>query len=132
MAKNRKNQPAAVRFGPILKALLFCAALGGAGVGYVELKNQIHELSLQIQRKEKARAKMREDNEKLAKQLAALRSPPFLHARVREWNLELGPPQPAQVVRLPEPVPPEPPAPGATGGTLQLAADAAARQRMVR
>jgi hypothetical protein len=34
MAKNRKNQ-SGVRFGPALKALLFCIFVGGAAVGYV-------------------------------------------------------------------------------------------------
>ncbi len=33
MAKNRKYQSAAIRFGPALKALLLCALLGGTGVG---------------------------------------------------------------------------------------------------
>jgi hypothetical protein len=41
MAKNRKYQSAAVRFGPALKAFLLCAVIGGSGVGYVWQKSQI-------------------------------------------------------------------------------------------
>jgi cell division protein FtsB len=103
MARNRRNQAAAVKFGPALKVVLVCLALGGAGIGYVGLKNQIHDLSRQIERKEKSVERLREENAKLGKQLATLRSPPFLHARVNELNLGLVPPQPAQIIRLQEP-----------------------------
>lgn len=109
MAKNRKNQAAAVRFGTALKAALVCVALGGLGIGYVSLKNQLHALSRQIEKKEKGLERMRAENVKLAKQVATLRSPPFLHARVNDLGLNLAPPTPAQIVRLPEP-----PAPAAT------------------
>jgi hypothetical protein len=44
MAKNRKNQSAAIRFGPALKALGLCLLIGGAAVGYVWQKNQIDQL----------------------------------------------------------------------------------------
>ena len=43
MAKNRKNQSAAIRFGPAIKAFLLCALVGGAGVGYVWQKGRIGE-----------------------------------------------------------------------------------------
>jgi hypothetical protein len=35
MAKNRKNQAAAIRFGPALKASFLCLLIGGSAVGYV-------------------------------------------------------------------------------------------------
>ena len=35
MAKNRKNQAAAIRFGPALKASFFVLLIGGSAVGYV-------------------------------------------------------------------------------------------------
>jgi hypothetical protein len=41
MARNRKNQSAAMRFGPVLKALLLCLLIGGSGIGYVWQKDQI-------------------------------------------------------------------------------------------
>jgi hypothetical protein len=135
MARNRKNQAAAVRFGPALKVALLCLALGGTGIGYVGLKNQIHELSRQIEKKEKGVEKLRAENAKLAKQVATLRSPPFLHARVGELRLDLSPPQPAQIVRLQEPLAPS----AATSetavemaGRLQLAADQRAASQAVR
>ena len=39
MAKNLKNQAAAIRFGPALKASFLCLLIGGAAVGYVWQKN---------------------------------------------------------------------------------------------
>lgn len=101
--KNRKRHESAVRVGAAIKTVLLCAALGAAGVGYVGLKNQIHRLSQEIVRKEKQLENLRADNARQAQQLATLRAPPFLHARAAELRLGLIPPQPAQIVRLPEP-----------------------------
>ena len=44
MARNRKYQSAANRFGPALKAFLLCLLIGGPGVGYVWQKDQISQL----------------------------------------------------------------------------------------
>ena len=106
MAKNRKYQSAAVRFGPALKALLLCALLGGSGVGYVWQRNQIDELGRQIANRETRLAALREQNKKLGDQLQRLRSPKPLELRVRELKLGLGQLQPGQVWRLPEPLAP--------------------------
>ena len=103
MAKNRKYQSAAVRFGPALKAVLLCTLIGGAGVGYVWQKSQIIELGQQIAKSEKCRTQLRDQNKKLHDQLAMLQSPGKLEQRVREFNLGLGPPSPAQVWRVVEP-----------------------------
>src|SRR5439155_23720803 len=102
MAKNRKNQSAAIRFGPALKAFLLCALIGGSGVGYVWQKTQIHELSEQIRKRELHLAELRDSNEKLRNQLSLLRSPAMLDERVRKLNLGLGRPQESQVRRLVE------------------------------
>jgi hypothetical protein len=104
MAKNRKNQPAAIRFGPALKALLLCLLLGGSGLGYAWQKNQITELGRQIARRELALRDLQEKNRKLADLLRTLGSPNRLDERVHELKLGLGPTQPGQVWRLPEPV----------------------------
>src|ERR1051326_1759710 len=104
MAKNRKNQSAAIRFGPALKAFLLCALIGGSGVGYVWQKSQISELGRQISKGEKRLAELRDQNKKLRDQLAMLRSPAKLDQRVRELNLGLGQPEPTQVWRLAEPL----------------------------
>ena len=52
MAKNRKYQSAALRYGPAFKAFLLCLLIGGSGVGYVWQKNQIYELGQQIKKRE--------------------------------------------------------------------------------
>jgi cell division protein FtsB len=103
MARNRRYQSAAIRFGPALKALLLCALFGGSGVGYVWQKGQINQLGEQIVKRERALAQLQEQNKKLRDQLALLRSPAMLEQRARELNLGLGPPRPAQVVTLTEP-----------------------------
>jgi cell division protein FtsB len=104
MAKNRKNQSAAIRFGPAIKAFLLCAMIGGAGVGYVWQKSQIGELGRQITKREKRLGELQQQNEKLKKQLALMRSQQFLEMRVKELNLGLVPTQSSQFWRLNEPV----------------------------
>jgi hypothetical protein len=106
MARNRKNQSAAIRFGPAIKALLLCLVIGGSGVGYVWQKNQIYELGRQIKQREIRVAELRDQNKKLHDQLAMLRSPAMLDRRVRDLNLGLVLPQPSQILRLPEPAMP--------------------------
>jgi hypothetical protein len=103
MARNRKSQSAAIRFGPALKAFLLCLLIGGSGVGYVWQKDQIARLGQQIKSREASLARMEEVNEKLRKQLLLMRSPRFLEMRNRDLNLGLVAPQPAQVWRMSEP-----------------------------
>ncbi len=103
MARNRKYQSAAIRFGPALKAFLLCLLIGGSGVGYVWQKNQIYELGQQIRKRELDLAALRNQNETLKKQLAKMYTVSFLEARNKELNLGLGPPQPQQkwLLKLP-------------------------------
>ena len=101
MAKNRKNQSAAIRFGPALKALFLCLLIAGSAVGYVWQKSQIYQLGKQMREKETSLARLRADNQKLDDQLADLRSVRMLDQRAS--NLGLAPALPMQVVRLPEP-----------------------------
>src|SRR5689334_17649243 len=105
MARNRKSQSAAIRFGPALKAFLLCLLIGGSGVGYVWQKDQIARLGQQIKSREATLASLQENNEKLRKQLSLMRSPRYLEMRNRDLNLGLAAPQPAQIWRLNEPVP---------------------------
>jgi len=109
MAKNRKNQSAAIRFGPALKALFLCLLIAGSAVGFVWQKNQIYQLGQQIRQREVRLARLQNDDRKLSDQLSILRSPTMLDRRVRELNLGLLPAQPMQVLRLAEPasMPPE-------------------------
>jgi hypothetical protein len=103
MARNRKYQTAANRFGPALKAFLLCLLIGGSGVGYVWQKDQISQLGQQIRKRELRLGELTYQSEKLRKQLGTMRSPPFLERRIQELGLGLVAPQPAQVWRLPEP-----------------------------
>ena len=105
MVKNRKNQSAAIRFGPALKAMLLCLVIGGSGVGYVWQKNQIYELGRQIKQREMRLTVLQDQNKKLQDRLAMLRSPAILDQRARELNLGLALSQPGQILRLPEPMP---------------------------
>src|SRR5260370_40196388 len=78
MARNRKYQSVAIRFGPALKAFLLCLLLGGSGIGYVWQKNQIYQLGQQIKKREVRIAELEEQNEKLKRQLGTMRKPKFL------------------------------------------------------
>jgi len=60
MARNRRNQPAAIRFGPVLKAMLICLVIVLCCVGYVWQKKQINLLSEQIKKSERRLADARE------------------------------------------------------------------------
>ena len=103
MARNRKYQSAANRFGPALKAFLLCLLVGGSGVGYVWQKDQISQLGQQIKKRELRLGELENQSEKLRKQLAERRSPRFLERRIQELGLGLVPPQQTQVRRLAEP-----------------------------
>jgi len=102
MAKNRKNQAAAIRFGPALKASFLCLLIGGSAVGYVWQKNEIYRLGQQIRLREIKLAQLQADNKQLNDQISILHSPPKLDQRVKEFQLGLVPATPAQVVRLME------------------------------
>jgi len=103
MAKNRNSQSASIRFGPALAALFACFVIAGAAVGYVWQKGQIYRLGRDIRDKEFRLAQLTDENEKLTRQLADLRSPVMLDQEARRLNLGLEPAGPMQVVRLPEP-----------------------------
>jgi hypothetical protein len=100
MSKNRRNQSAAIRFGPALKALFLCLLIAGLAVGYVWQKGQIFQLGRQITACESRLAHLRDENQRLSDQLAVLNSPVMLDQRVHELNLGLVPAQPTQVYRL--------------------------------
>ena len=102
MSKNRKNQSAEIRFGPVLKVVLLCSLIGGSAIGYVWQKNQIDRLGAQIREREKSLAKMKRDNEDLASRISFLHSPVMIDRRAKELNLGLAPATPMQVVRLAE------------------------------
>ena len=103
MADKRYRQSAAIRFGPVLKAAFVCLLIAGSAVGYVWQKRQIYQLSQQIRQRESRLAKLRNDDQILRDQFAALRSPVKLMEQVRDLKLGLAPAQPTQIWRLSEP-----------------------------
>ncbi len=103
MARNRKSQSAAIRFGPALKAFLLCLLIGGSGVGYVWQKEQIDKLGQQRKSRELRLEALEKLNEVLRKQLANTRSPRFLERQIKEAKLGLVPPEPSQILQLSEP-----------------------------
>ena len=110
MARNRKYQSAAIRFGPALKAFVLCLVIGGSGVGYVWQKDQIAQLGRQRRERETLLDKLERENDKARKRLGEMRAPQYMERRIQELRLGLVPTQPAQVWRLPEPMS-EPPRP---------------------
>lgn len=109
MAKNRKNGPAAVRFGSIVKTVLLCAFFCGSALGYIWQKKQIFALGQRIEKLERDLQTAKQKNKERRDQLAYLQSPRAIDERVKELKLGLGPAQPAQVMRVVE-VYPEAPA----------------------
>jgi hypothetical protein len=103
MGRNRKNQSAAIRFGPALKAVMLCLLIGGSAIGYVWQKDQIRHLGVQITQRELLLKQRRHENEKKRKQLEEMRSLEALEARIRELKIGLALPLPAQVWPLTEP-----------------------------
>ena len=103
MARNRKYQSAAIRFGPALKAFLLCLLIGGSGVGYVWQKGQIAQLGEQRKQRELRLTALAQHNKELRKQLGTLLSPRLLQRRIQDLGLGLVPPQETQVLRLSEP-----------------------------
>src|ERR1035441_389867 len=96
MARNRKYQSAANRFGPALKVFLLCLLIGGAGGGFVWQKDQISQLGQKIKKPELRLEDLKNQNKKLRNQVGMMRSPPYLERRIQELGLGLGPPQQTQ------------------------------------
>ena len=103
MARNRKNGTSAIRFGPVLKAVVLCLLVGGSGVGYVWQKEQIDRLSRQIDERGARLTRILDENENRKRLLANLNTVEYLEARIKELNLGLVQPQPTQLWHLAEP-----------------------------
>ncbi len=102
MAKNRKSQSFTERFGPAINAFVLCLLIGGAGVGYVWQKNQVHQLGREIKEREMRLDNLKAENRSRADQFATLISEPALAAKVKRLNLGLSHPPLSQIVRLVE------------------------------
>lgn len=106
MAKNRKNQAAAIRFGPVLKVVLLCGLICGTAIGYVWQKGEIGRLERQFAERTKRSDQLKNDNIRLQNQISQLHSVVMIDLRVRELKLGLAPVQPQQMVLLAEPAAP--------------------------
>jgi hypothetical protein len=102
VAKNRKNESVALRFGPALKTLGLIAVIGGASVGYVWQKGQIEMLGRQIKEREMRLVELRDQNKKLRDNLAMMRSPGNLERRLEKLQLGMVMPQAKDVWRVTE------------------------------
>ena len=103
MVTDRKNQTAAVRFGPVLMVLFICFTIGGAGVGFVWQKKSIEQLATQRKDSERRLDQLQKRNQDLRSTYERHTSPPALERKVRELGLGLIKPEPEQVRVLLEP-----------------------------
>jgi len=110
MSRNRKHQVAAVRFGPALRALALCLFVGGSGIGYVWQKELIYTLAERFKQSEIRYERLRQQNERLSRALAAMQTHSALEARIKQLDLGMVAAQPDQIVHLIEtPATPESP-----------------------
>lgn len=103
MARNRKHQTTAVRFGPAIYAILLCAVIALAGVGYVWQKSKIDSLSKQKKERETRLKDLVSTNEKLRNTLALMQTVSAIERRIAELKLGLVPATPNQILILAEP-----------------------------
>ena len=81
---------------------LACFFVVAAGAGFLWNKTQIHSLGEQIRGYESRLDQAKRHRMTLERTYAAMCSPADLEDRVRRMRLDLRPPQPDQIVRLPE------------------------------
>ena len=105
MARNRKHQTAAVRFGPALYAFLLCAVIAGSGIGYVWQKSKIDSLSKQKKEREQRLKELVNSNEKLRNTLTTMQTVSQIERRIADLKLGLVPASPNQILILAEPAP---------------------------
>jgi len=103
MARNRKSQSGAIRFGPALKAALLCLLIGGSGLGYVWQKEQISKLGQEKKKRESTLNALEDQNDQLRRLLASMRTFEFLELQIKKNGLGLAKPLDSQILRLPEP-----------------------------
>ena len=98
----RKEKKAGPPTASIVFVGLLCFFVVAAGGGYLWNKSQIHTLGEQIRGYESRLDGAKRYRMTLERTYAAMCSPADLEQRVKRMRLEIGPPQPDQIVRLPE------------------------------
>jgi septal ring factor EnvC (AmiA/AmiB activator) len=89
MQRNRKRGQ--LRMGAVAKAVVVCALLAVAGLGYVWEKNQIYRLGDDIRERESRLTQLSKRTTTLQTHLAFLETPSQLEARVSQYKLNLVP-----------------------------------------
>jgi hypothetical protein len=98
----RKEKKAGRPTTSIVFVGLACFFVVAAGAGFLWNKAQIHTLGEQIRGYETRLEGAKRHRMTLERTYAAMCSPVDLEQRVKRMRLEIGPPQPDQIVRLPE------------------------------
>jgi hypothetical protein len=96
----RKEKKAAPPTASIVFVGLLCFFVVAAGGGYLWNKSQIHTLGEQIRGYEMRLDSAKRYRATLERNYATNCSPAYLEMRVKRMRLEIGPPQPDQIVRL--------------------------------
>ena len=81
---------------------LVCLFLAAAPCGYVWNKTQIHDLGIQIRNYEVRLDEAKRKRQALDLKWAGMNSQENLEDLVKRMRLEIGPPSPDQIIRLPE------------------------------
>jgi hypothetical protein len=98
----RKEKKTSLPTNWLLFVGVVCLFLAAAPCGYVWNKTQIHTLGGQIRGYESRLEAAKLKRQSLDRTWATMLSYTNLDDRVRRMSLEIGPPQPDQIVRLPE------------------------------
>jgi hypothetical protein len=102
MQRNRKRGQ--LRVGTVAKAVIVCALLAVAGLGYVWEKNQIYRLGDEIRERETRLMQLTKRTTTMQTHLAFLETPAQLEARVNQYKLNLvSPGANTPIVQLYEP-----------------------------
>lgn len=88
-----------------MAAVMACAAICLAGIGYIWAKTQVWGLSREMKKLETRLDELKRKNDVLQHSYAAMCTPAQLDERVKRLRLGLSAPPLDQIVRLPEPSP---------------------------
>ncbi len=106
MASNRRRHPNAVPLASICTWVTICLLLGGAGLWYVYLKNQIHSDGTKIKALERELAELATQDEVVSAKVALLSSHSALQRRLADGFIKLIPISDDRLVRLENPARP--------------------------
>ncbi|HVR36036.1 MAG TPA: hypothetical protein VMS21_09310 [Methylomirabilota bacterium] len=100
MARNRKKRVPTLGLAMALKATALCLLIGGAGIGYVWQKDQVHELGARIKDRENRLSELRYENEKRRQRLDLMLTTEMIERKARQLGLGLQAPGPEQRIRI--------------------------------